>query len=263
MTTPLATVANSIIEFILSLLRDPAALEELKKDPEAALLKNKVSGICAEDVRTVAPVVYDRPDVVPKVNPTPPPPSDNDVVNELTRITTNWTTIDNRSTIVDQSVNQNIWTEGGDVTQIFDQTAGVASGDGATAAGDDIDTTGTPDDDIDGDETPVLPDPLPTDDEASGDGTDAESDGSADEAEVPVPAGDEPVPAPAEQVAAATEDVMPPEAVDATASAVEQTAPEPTYEAPPVEVEEEVWTEPEQSVELEQVAYADELGEEQ
>ncbi len=45
--------------------------------------------------------------------------------------------VDARTTIVDQSTNQNIWTNGGDVTQIFDQEAVVASGDSAVAAGDD------------------------------------------------------------------------------------------------------------------------------
>lgn len=44
--------------------------------------------------------------------------------------------IDNRSTIVDQSVNQNIWAEG-DVTQIFDQEAVLAVGDESVASGED------------------------------------------------------------------------------------------------------------------------------
>ena len=72
MTTPLVTVANSIIEFILSLLRDPAALAELEEDPEAAMAKHKVAGICADDVRAVAPIIYDRPDVVPRSTPATP-----------------------------------------------------------------------------------------------------------------------------------------------------------------------------------------------
>ena len=59
------------------------------------------------------------------------------MVKEIKRIINQFTTIDARTTIVDQSTNQNIWTEGGDVTQIFDQEAVVASGDEAVAAGDD------------------------------------------------------------------------------------------------------------------------------
>ena len=34
MATPLATVADALIEFILSLLRDPAAVAEFKADPQ-------------------------------------------------------------------------------------------------------------------------------------------------------------------------------------------------------------------------------------
>jgi hypothetical protein len=44
--------------------------------------------------------------------------------------------LDNRTTVVDQSVNQNI-EAGGDVFQGFGQTANVASGDGSVAAGED------------------------------------------------------------------------------------------------------------------------------
>jgi len=59
------------------------------------------------------------------------------VIREITRIVNQFTSVDARTTIVDQSTNQNIWTEGGDVTQIFDQEAVVASGDEAIAAGGD------------------------------------------------------------------------------------------------------------------------------
>ena len=47
-------------------------------------------------------------------------------------------TIDDRDTILDQSTNQNIWADG-DVHQIFDQEANIASGDQSNAAGGDID----------------------------------------------------------------------------------------------------------------------------
>ena len=50
-----------------------------------------------------------------------------------------WTsTVDDRDTITDQSVNQNIWADG-DVTQYFDNHSVIASGDRAVAAGDDVD----------------------------------------------------------------------------------------------------------------------------
>jgi len=138
MTTPLATIADALIEFIMSLLRDPAAAAELEDDPEGVLARNGLGSACADDVRAVAPVIVDHPSVVAKpataaiVVPHSGPPS---VLREIQSITNNMM-IDSRSTIIDQSVNQNIWAEG-DVNQIFDQETVVASGDGAVAAGND------------------------------------------------------------------------------------------------------------------------------
>ena len=137
MTTPLATIADALIEFILSLLNDPAAAEEFDEDPQGTLARNGLGDACVEDVRAVAPVIVDRPDVHHKPHgphgPNPPgPPS---VEKEITNITNSFS-IDNRATIVDQSVNQNIWADG-DVNQIFDQEAIVNSGDNGAAAGDD------------------------------------------------------------------------------------------------------------------------------
>lgn len=151
MSTPLATIADALIEFILSLLRDPAAAEQFAADPDEALASAGLSNVCAADVRAVAPVVVDRPDVVarvaqpapvipvahgpggylPPVKPLPPTPA-----QEISHITNNFA-VDARATIVDQSVNQNIWAHG-DVNQIFDQEAVIASGDGSVAAGDDV-----------------------------------------------------------------------------------------------------------------------------
>ncbi|HHW84486.1 MAG TPA: hypothetical protein GX743_11870 [Actinomycetales bacterium] len=164
MTSSLATIADALIEFILSLLRDPAAAAEFEEDPEAVLAEAGLEDICAADVRAVAPVVVDRPEVIIRevpvpvyqeppppppapVTPTPvrpdpvpqkppPPPEIREIVREISSVTNNFQ-IDSRSTIIDQSVNQNIWAEG-DVTQVFDQEAIAAVGDGAIAAGEDV-----------------------------------------------------------------------------------------------------------------------------
>jgi len=139
MSTPVATIADALIAFILSLLRDPAAVEEFAASPKAMIASNGLQDACAADVQAVKPVIVDHPHVMAKP-PGPPPPapdSPDEVIKEITRIVNQFTTIDARSTIVDQSTNQNIWTNGGDVTQIFDQEAVVASGDEAIAAGDD------------------------------------------------------------------------------------------------------------------------------
>lgn len=156
MTTPLATIADALIEFILSLLRDPAVAAQFAAEPDETLAEAGLSGVCAADVRAVVPVVLDRPDVVqrpvatqaPPMHPTyqPQVPGHHPVpghpqgpahpptvVEEITNVTNNFT-VDARTTIIDQSVNQNIWANG-DVTQIFDQEAIVAAGDGSVAAG--------------------------------------------------------------------------------------------------------------------------------
>ena len=147
-TTPLATIAEALIEFILSLLRDPQLAADFEADPDKVLARAGLADICATDVRQVLPVVVDRPDVVVKPvpvivpNPVPvivpkpvpaKPVKDPEVVKYLQTVANNYH-IDNRSTIVDQSVNQNIWAEG-DVTQVFDQEAVLAVGDQSIAAG--------------------------------------------------------------------------------------------------------------------------------
>lgn len=149
MPTPLATIADALIEFILSLLRDPNALAEFEAEPEQALARNGLSNICLDDVRSVVPVVVERPDVTPvvvraaapapvikPVIPVAPAPQQPQppVVKEILNVANNFH-IDNRSTIIDQSVNQNIWAQG-DVTQIFDQEAVLAMGENSVAVGD-------------------------------------------------------------------------------------------------------------------------------
>ncbi|WP_125131226.1 IniB N-terminal domain-containing protein [Microbacterium sp. 10M-3C3] len=147
MSVTLATIADALIEFILSLLRDPEAAAEFEADPEGTLAQRGLSGMSASDVCAVAPIIAERPDVVPmqvvKVA-APPTPAPDPVVREIKTITSNFSYIDDRDTVIDQSVNQNIWATG-DVTQVFDQEAVVASGDGSMAAGDDA----TVDTDID------------------------------------------------------------------------------------------------------------------
>ena len=138
MSVTLATMADALIEFILSLLRDPDAAAEFDADPGGAMAARGLNNVRYDDVCAVAPVVVDRAAVVPRPDPAPvTPPSVDPVVNEIRNITNNFSWIDDRDTIVDQSVNQNIWAQG-DVTQTFDQEAVVASGDDAISAGDDV-----------------------------------------------------------------------------------------------------------------------------
>jgi hypothetical protein len=146
MSATLATIADSLIDFILSLLQDPAEAAKFDNDPEGTLAGRGLSGITAADVCAVAPVVAERPQVVQVYAPHPSgSTSHNSVVHEISTITHNLSWIDDRDTVVDQSTNQNIWAAG-DVTQNFDQSAVVGSGDGSTVAGQDLNLTQTQDD---------------------------------------------------------------------------------------------------------------------
>ncbi|MEV4735999.1 MULTISPECIES: IniB N-terminal domain-containing protein [unclassified Microbacterium] len=142
MTTPIEAIADALLAFILTLLRDPDAAAEFAADPAGGLADQNLETACMRDLAAVRPVIVDRPDIVARTQPNPVPPrteGDTEVTREIIRMVQQFstTTIDARSTIVDNSVNQSIWTGGGDVTQIFDQEAIIASGDGSVAAGHD------------------------------------------------------------------------------------------------------------------------------
>ena len=54
-TTPLATIAEALIEFILSLLRDPQLAADFEADPDKVLARAGLADICATDVRQGGP----------------------------------------------------------------------------------------------------------------------------------------------------------------------------------------------------------------
>jgi hypothetical protein len=144
---------QTLIELLLSLLNDPEAAEAFKADPAAYIEGCGLTEFTAEDVHDAALLVQDDDDSDFERNHntggnhhhTPPPPphkepheSDHEhAVKYLnTYVTNNW--IDDRDTIVDNSINQDIDTGGGDFDQEIDIDAVTASGDGAVAAGGDI-----------------------------------------------------------------------------------------------------------------------------
>ena len=228
MSTPVATVADALISFILSLLRDPAAVEEFDAAPKAALASKGLQDACAADVQAVKPVIVDNPTVVVKpVGPPPPPdpPHTDEVVKEIKQIINQFATIDNRTTIVDQSTNQNIWTEGGDVTQIFDQEAVIASGDESVAAGDDATVVDSEVDVTIGD---VAIGNTTNDGSFNNTGVDPDADA---EDEVPVAADPAVDPADAAAIAGDAVETAVDQTLDATA-AVQEVVQEPVAEAP-------------------------------
>jgi translation elongation factor EF-G len=242
MSTPVATIADALIAFILSLLRDPSAVEEFAAAPKAMLANNGLDDTCAADVRAVKPVIVDHASVAartvqPQQQQQYPPgtqfdndPDPTDPVSEITRILNQFTSIDARTTIIDQSTNQNIWTEGGDVTQIFDQEAVVASGDHAVAAGDDANLIDTDLDVTIGDVSVGN-----TDIEGSFNETDTDSDEPDPLADEPLAAADAPAESEfsdvAQAVGGATETAVD-AAMDATQAVIAEPVAEPAVEQP-------------------------------
>ncbi|BBG05514.1 MULTISPECIES: IniB N-terminal domain-containing protein [Pseudonocardia] len=167
---------KSLIQFILDLLRDPKLLAEFKDDPQGLLASCGLSEVSAEDVRDAIVLAQDNDEVSFDRNystgshgggghSTPPPvehpkPGEDPIKYLDKYVTNNHYTynIDDRDTIVDNSINQNIDTGGGNFNQSIETNSVVASGDGAVAAGRDIEdsviTTGN--DNIVGDGNNVV-----------------------------------------------------------------------------------------------------------
>jgi hypothetical protein len=51
---------SSLIEFLMNLLRDPAAQAEFERDPQGVLARHGLDHLCGQDVRDVAPLVADQ-----------------------------------------------------------------------------------------------------------------------------------------------------------------------------------------------------------
>jgi hypothetical protein len=156
----------SLYELILNLLRDPKALEDFRDDPDAYLAS--CGDFSADDVKDAIELIRDSDDddghsgrdgghpvhVAPPSNP--PEPRDGETEHEAavrylnTYVTNNY--IDDRDTITDNSINQQIDNRGGVFDQDIDVDSNVASGDGAVAADDITDSNVvTGDDNVVGD----------------------------------------------------------------------------------------------------------------
>jgi hypothetical protein len=159
------TTSTSLLDLLLNLLRDPSALAAYQDDPEAYL--SSCGDFSPADVHDALVLIQDNQDAdldrdhstggnhiqVPPLPAVQPGETDHEAaVRYINNYVTN-NHIDDRDTIVDNSVNQQIDTDGGDFDQDIDIDSAVASGDGAVAAGDDIEnsTLTTGDDNILGD----------------------------------------------------------------------------------------------------------------
>jgi hypothetical protein len=158
------TASTSLIDMILNLLRNPGELAAFQENPDAYLDACGAGDITPADLHDALVLADDQDGdfsrdhntggnhiQLPPAPPVPHPhPGESDheaAVRYLnTYVTNNY--VDDRDTIVDNSVNQQVDTHGGDFDQDIDVHSVVASGDGAVAAGDDIrDSTITTGDD--------------------------------------------------------------------------------------------------------------------
>ena len=51
---------SSLLDFLMSLLRDEDAAQEFERDPQGVLARNGLDGVCGQDVRDVAPMLADQ-----------------------------------------------------------------------------------------------------------------------------------------------------------------------------------------------------------
>jgi hypothetical protein len=149
----------SLLEFIRELLFNDELRQDFADDPEGTLAEHGLENLSPEDVHDALVLVQDNQtaDFDRDYNTgsnavasfTPPPPvvhhhdhdGDGDSHHEAIQYLNNYITnnyIDDRDTITDNSINQQIDTGGGDFDQDIDVDSVVASGDGAVAAGEDI-----------------------------------------------------------------------------------------------------------------------------
>ncbi len=140
------TASTSLIDMILNLLRNPSELAAFQQNPTAYLDACGAGDVTPADIHDALVLADDEPQShhhiqLPPAPPAPhPAPGESDheaAVRYLnTYVTNNY--VDDRDTTVDNSINQQVHTGGGDFDQDIDVHSVTASGDGAVAAGDDI-----------------------------------------------------------------------------------------------------------------------------
>jgi hypothetical protein len=153
------------MEFILNLLSDDEARQDFADNPDKALDDAGLGNLSADDVRDALELMHDDSQSADfsreyntggnEINIAAPEPVDGSesAAEYVSKYITNNYVTNEGDTITDNSINQQIDTGGGDFDQNIDIDSTVASGDGAVAAGDDIEdsTITTGNDNIVGD----------------------------------------------------------------------------------------------------------------
>ncbi|HEY2762866.1 MAG TPA: IniB N-terminal domain-containing protein [Pseudonocardiaceae bacterium] len=150
------TMATTLMDFILGLLRDNDAKAAFNANPEKALHDAGLGGVCGQDVADAMsyvaeyhPVSFvgDREYNVGNSHISQSgeghhsgaghqPDSHDTAVHQLEYVTNNYSYVDSHDTVIDKSVNQEIWNKG-ILTQSFDDHS-VTATDHSVAAGHDI-----------------------------------------------------------------------------------------------------------------------------
>lgn len=154
-------VTQSLLDFILNLMRDEHAKAAFNNDPDKALADAGLSNVASEDVADAMsyaseyePVSFvgnreynmgdtnvsqhagnDQPDEGHRHESYQPDPHATPV-QQLEYISNNYSYSDSHDTLIDKSINQNIWNTG-DLSQSFEDNS-VTATDGSVAAGRDI-----------------------------------------------------------------------------------------------------------------------------
>ncbi|WP_156935393.1 IniB N-terminal domain-containing protein [Pseudonocardia spinosispora] len=151
----MSTASPSLLDWIMELFRNPEARAEFRDDPRGYAEENGFENLSAGDVRDALCLVadsqsagYDHRGGNGGTHYPPPPRHDDDGRDDHDNddgprylnnyITNNYETIEENTTNIDNSVHQNVDTDGGDFSQVIDNDPVVASGDGSVAAGGDI-----------------------------------------------------------------------------------------------------------------------------
>lgn len=136
------TAPASLLEIIMNLLRDPSAQAAFQADPGGWLASCGAGSVTPEQIHDALTLVNERADGPGHHVPPPPAPHPGEGSHEVAIRYLNTyvenTYVDDRDTTIDSSLHQHIDTGGGDFDQDIDSHAVYATGDGAVAAGGDI-----------------------------------------------------------------------------------------------------------------------------
>ena len=141
------TASTSLLAWIESLFRDPAAQTALVADPQGYAADHGFQNLSSADVHDALCLAADNRSASYDHGSSnhvqlPPPPAHYDHEDGAhylrSYVSNNYTTIDEHNTNIDNSVHERVNTGGGDFSQEIHNDPVVASGHGAVAAGGDI-----------------------------------------------------------------------------------------------------------------------------